>query len=188
VHPALLVIDMQRWFFKPLADQAPVRELIAGTNELIDFFHGRGLPIVHILTVHKADGSTGNLWMRRNDSISLVEGTPDAEECPGIHRFADDVEIIKTRHSAFIRTDLEYVLLRMGVDAAVIAGYSTNLCVGLSAIEAYDRDFDVLIARDAILGRDQERADVMLRLLRNEFTFEPVSNSVIIERVSAARS
>ena len=162
--------------------------MIARTNELIDFFHGRKLPIVHILTVHKADGSTGDLWMKRNKKIALVEGTRDAEEYPEVHTFDTDVVITKTRHSAFIRTDLEGVLTKMHADTVVLAGFSTNACVGLTAIEAYERDFDVLIAQDAILGCDQPRADVMLKYLHREFAIDPLPSSTIMERISADRT
>jgi nicotinamidase-related amidase len=185
MRAALLVIDLQRWFFKSPERQAGLRGLIAGCNELIDFFRGKGLPIVHILTVHKADGSTGDLWMKRNKKTSLVEGTADAEEFPEVHTFDTDVVLIKTRHSAFIRTDLERVLREVQVDTVVLAGFSTNACVGLTAIDAYERDFDVILARDAILGCDRARADLMLRMLHNEFAFEPLPSRAIMGKISA---
>jgi len=49
------------------------------------------------------------------------------------------------------------------------------------ATDAYERDFDVLLAGEAILGIDQERADLMLKYLRTEFGFEPISNERIME-------
>jgi len=184
---ALLVIDLQRWFLEVGTPQkvAGVPRLIAKTNELIDFFHEKRLPIVHVLTVHKADGSTRDLWMRRHDRSAMVEGTRDAEEHPNVHTFDTDVMITKTRHSAFIRTELESVLRKMHIDTLVLAGFSTNACVGLTAIEAYERDFDVIIAQDAILGCDQARGDLMLQVLKNEFAFEPQSNRAIMEEISA---
>ena len=159
--------------------------LIAKTNELIDFFHEKRLPIVHVLTVHKADGSTRDLWMKRHDRSAMVEGTRDAEEHPEVHAFYTDVVITKTRHSAFIRTELESVLRKMHIDTVVLAGFSTNACVGLTAIEAYERDFDVIFAGDAILGCDRARGDAMLQVLKNEFAFEPQSNRAIMEEISA---
>ena len=115
----------------------------------------------------------------------MVEGTRDAEEHPEVQRFDSDVVITKTRHSAFIRTELESVLRTMHVDTVVLAGFSTNACVGLTAIEAYERDFDAIIAQDAILGCDQARGDAMMHVLRNEFAFEPRSNRAIMEEISA---
>lgn len=149
-----------------------------------DSFHQKGFPIIHVLTVHRADGSTGDLWMKRNKRVFLAEGTADVEEHPHFHRFDTDVVVTKTRHSAFIRTDLEDILRTMRTDAVVLMGFSTNACVGLTAIEAYERDFDVLLARDAILGCDSPRADPTLRYLRNEFALELLPTGAIMERIT----
>jgi len=186
MRPALLVIDLQRWFLEigPAEKLARVGTLIANTNALIDFFHDRGLPVVRILTVHKPDGSTWNQWMKEHNSPRLIEGTPEAEEHPDVHRTDTDIVIRKTRHSAFIRTQLEDVLRGRAVDRVAVVGFSTNACVGLTTIEAYERDFKIILARDAILGTSQKEAKLMLDYLRNRFAIEPVSNARIVEIVS----
>ena len=80
MSPALLVIDLQRWFLEvgPAEKLARVGKLIRNTNALIDSFHDRDLPVVRILTVHKADGSTWNQWMKDHNSPRLIEGTSEA--------------------------------------------------------------------------------------------------------------
>lgn len=188
--PALLVIDLQHWFFKlPVFStpdgQAQLQSLISKTNELIDFFHSRRWPIVHVLTIHTRDGSTRDLWSKRNDSWVLMEGSEDVQELPDLHRYETDLAIIKTRSDAFLRTELEIVLRQLKVDTLVITGYSTNRCVGVTAAEACERDFDVFISQDAILGPEPSRVRAMLSVLGNEFGIEPVSNVRIMEQISA---
>ena len=185
MRPALLVIDLQRWFLEvgPAEKLARVGTLIANTNALIDLFHDSDLPVVRILTVHKADGSTWNQWMKEHSTPRLIEGTPEAEEHPEVHRRDTDVVMRKTRHSAFIRTELEDVLLGRAVDTVVVAGFSTNACVGLTTIEAYERDFKIMLAEDAILGTSQEEGRLMLDYLRNRFAIEPISNARIMETI-----
>ena len=188
--PALLVIVLQHWFFKiPVFSapdgQAQLRLLIKKTNELIDLFHSRQLPIVHILTVHKRDGSPRDLWSKRNDSWVLMEGSEDVQELPDIHRYETDMEIIKTRSNSFIRTELEAALRQLKVDTLVITGYSTNRCVGMTTAEACERDFDVIVSQEAILGPEQNRVDAMLSVLRHELGIEPISNGKIMEQISA---
>jgi nicotinamidase-related amidase len=186
MRPALLVIDLQRWFLEvgPPEKLARVGALIANTNALIDFFRDRYLPVVRIQTVHKADGSTWNQWMKEHNTPRLIEGTREAEEHPDVHRCDTDVVIRKTRHSAFIRTELEDVLLARAIDTVVLAGFSTNACVGLTTIEAYERDFKIMLAEDAILGTNQKEGSLMLDYLRNRFAIEPIPNARIMETVS----
>ena len=185
MRPALLVIDLQRWFLEvgPPEKLARVETLIAKTNELIDFFHEKKLLVVQIQTVHKADGSTWNQWMKEHNKGRLIEGTREAEEHPDVHTCDTDVVVRKTRHSAFIRTELEQVLRDRGVDTVVLVGFSTNACVGLTTIEAYERDFKIMLAEEAILGTNQEEGNLMLGHLRNRFAIEPVPNARIMDTV-----
>lgn len=187
MRPALLVIDLQRWFLEvgPPEKLARVERLIAKSNELIDFFHEKKLPVVQVQTVHKADGSTWNQWMKEHNTGHLIEGTREADEHPDVHTCDTDVVIRKTRHSAFIRTELEETLRDRGVDRVVIAGFSTNACVGLTTIEAYERDFKTILAQDAILGTNQNEDSVMLDYLRNLLAIEPVPNATIMETMPA---
>jgi len=114
-----------------------------------------------------------------------MEESEDVQELSDIHRYETDLEIIKTRSNAFLRTELEVTLKQLTVDTLVITGYSTNRCVGITAVEACERDFDVIVSRDAILGPQQNRVDAMLSVLRNEFGIEPISNVRIMEQISA---
>jgi nicotinamidase-related amidase len=74
----------------------------------------------------------------------------------------------------------------MQVDTVVLAGYSTNACVGLTAIDAYERDFDVLIAKEATLGVNASRTEAMLQVLRQEYGFKAMPISRIMEEVCSA--
>jgi nicotinamidase-related amidase len=104
-----------------------------------------------------------------------------------LHRHDTDVVLTKTRGSAFVRTELEDVLRERGVGAVVLAGYSTNRCVGLTAIDAWERDFKVMLAGEAILGTNSEEGDWMLDYLRRTFDIEPFSNTAIEDAVVAHR-
>jgi nicotinamidase-related amidase len=166
-NPALLIIDVQRRFFRTAATQAKLPGLLAGINELTDFFHEKSLPVIHIVTAHEADDA----------------GDPpgEAEEIPGIHCLGTDIFITKAHLSAFVRTGLEDRLWELDVNTVVLAGFSTNACLGLTAIDAYEPDFMPILAGDAILGIDREREADMLRVLEHEYGVVPVSNARIQE-------
>lgn len=188
VRPVLLVIDIQNWFFDITAfqkkeSQEEIQDLIDRSNELIRAFHARQLPIIHILTVFKADGSTRDQWSKENDYWVLVEGTEEAKERAEILRFDSDIEIIKTRCSAYLNTDLDDTLKALHADTVVIAGYSTNKCIGMAAIQSAERDLQVWVSADAIMGRNQDRSDAMLHVMEHEFKIVPMRNQEIIQKV-----
>lgn len=182
MKPALLVIDMQRRFLEQghAEKLAGVPALIAGVNELIDFFHERALPVVLVQVMHKADRSTWNQWMIEHDAPAVIEGTPEAEEHPDVHTCATDIVLPKTRHSAFIRTDLDEILRSRGVDTVVLAGFATDMCVGLTTIEAYERDFRIMLAGDAILGTNPDAGGAMRDYLQSHFGIQPMRNAAIM--------
>jgi len=180
---ALIVVDLQRWFLEVGSDEklANVSVLIKKTNELIRHFEAKGLPIIKIQTVHKADRSTWNLWALENNTGRLIEGTREAEYSPDIYSAKNEILITKTRLSAFLRTNLEEKLREMSCTEVVICGYSTDNCVGQTAIDAYEHDFKVILAGEAILGTQIKYGKLMLDSLERRFGIIPINNKEIIE-------
>lgn len=180
---ALIVVDLQRWFLEVGSDEklANVSVLIKKANELIRHFEAEGLPIIKIQTVHKADRSTWNLWALENNTGRLIEGTREAEYSPDIYSAKNEILITKTRLSAFLRTNLEEKLRKMGCTEVVICGYSTDNCVGQTAIDAYEHDFKVILAGEAILGTQIKYGKLMLDSLERRFGIIPINNKEIIE-------
>ena len=184
--PALITIDLQRYYLEVGHEDklARVGALIANTNDLMDCFHGHALPIVRIQLAHKADGSTWNQQMKPHwtgEALqgTLTEGTWEAEPHPELDQHETDIVVTKTRGSAFLRTDLEDTLRALGVDTVVVAGFSTDRCVGLTAIDAWERDFKVILAGDAVLGTNPADGQLMLDYLEKAFAIEPVSNAEV---------
>jgi nicotinamidase-related amidase len=192
MKPALLAVDIQRYYLERGHEEklAGVDKLVAKTNDLIDFFYMHGLPIFRIQLVHKADGSTWNQQMKPHWTGELLpgtltEGTWEAEPHPNLHQNETDIVVTKTRGSAFLRTDLEATLRGLAVDTVVVAGFSTNRCVGLTAMDAWERDFRVILAGEAILGTSHAAGDLMLDFLRGTFQIEPVSNASVKTMVAS---
>ena len=195
MRAALLVIDLQRYYLEVghAEKLARVGILIANANDLIGFFHEESLPVVKVQIVHKADGSTWNQQMKPHWTGELLpgtltEGTWEAEPHPELRGSPTDLLVTKTRGSAFIRTNLEDLLRGLDVDTVVVTGFSTNRCVGLTAIDAWERDFSVVLAGDAILGTNLADGDLMLDYLSKAFGITPVSNAEIKNVVASQQA
>lgn len=107
----------------------------------------------------------------------VVERCTD-EEVPG-HRVArtlrpepDDYFILKPMHSAFFQTTLEILLDRIGASALVLCGFSGDVCVLASAIDAYMRDYRVVIPADGIASVNPEEDAHTLAYARRVFEAE----------------
>jgi nicotinamidase-related amidase len=172
---ALVVIDTQR----DVLDDGALT--VAGTSaalpamrRLLDAFRAAQRPIVHIVRIYEQDGSNADLCRRellRDGSPILIRDSFGSQIAPellpeasaeldaglllggGLQRLGpDEVAIFKPRWGAFYRTPLEDHLREHGVSTIVFAGCNFPNCPRTSIYEASERDFRVVLARDAISG------------------------------------
>ncbi len=165
---ALVVIDMQHYFFRSEERRVKLPELITSINELIDIAYEKNIPIYQILTMHKSDKSTWNIVMRKYNFGALLEGSHEAELLPEI-KFDESQEIlIKTRQSAFIRTNFEEKLRKKNIDTLILCGVFTHGCVGRTAVDAYERDFNVIVAKSASFSHVKNQEEAMFEVIEKE--------------------
>lgn len=79
-----------------------------------------------------------------------------------------EIVIVKKRYSAFFGTELDRILRELEPNAIILAGINTHACIRMTAIDAYQRDFPVVLASECIGSYDQEHHTVTLRYLRGK--------------------
>ena len=156
-------------------------ELISSINNLVDIAISKSMPVFQVMTIHKSDRSIWNIVMKEHDFAALLESSMEAELLPGI-KFDDSQEIIvKTRQSAFIRTIFEGKLIEQNIDTLILCGVFTHGCVGRTAIDAYERDFHVIVARDASFSHVKEQEKVMFEVIEGEQEQQILTNDEIVK-------
>ena len=73
--------------------------------------------------------------------------------------------LTKVRHSAFYSTPLGYLLGQLGTRRVVIAGQVTEQCILYTALDAYVRHFEVMVARDAVAHIDDHLGAAALAMI-----------------------
>ena len=73
-----------------------------------------------------------------------------------------DIEIVKKRYSMFYGTELESLLRELDADPLILAGVNTHACIRAAAIDAFQRDFQVIIVRDCVASKDPEHHQISL--------------------------
>ncbi len=169
---AFLIIDMQKDFFtkKELSDQK--QQLITNINDLINFLHPKHIPIIWIRQVLKKDLSNSPKHIQKSGKGVVLEDTQGAELIQGLSKSEQDYEIIKTRYSSFFNTSLDDLLKELKVDSLIISGINTHACIRVTAIDAYQRDLNVIIAKDCVSSYDKQHHQITMNY------FEPVIATV----------
>ncbi len=164
---AILIIDMQKDFFEghERLEKHQV-DLIKNCNELNTFGRKHKMPIIWVRQTMKDDLSDAPLYNKKNNKKAVIEGTTGAELLDGLEKKDDDHEIIKKRFSSFFDTHLDELLKSLDIEQLIIAGINTMTCVRTTAIDAYMRDYSVILASDCADGYDIEQHESSLKYLQ----------------------
>jgi nicotinamidase-related amidase len=166
-RPALLVIDMLRDFLDGWPPSSR-EKLVQSTKKLVSMMRERGYPIVWVRQEFEADLSDAFLEVRAKGIPITIKGTPGCQIIPELPIGPSEIVIVKKRYSAFFGTDLDRILRELKPNAIILAGINTHACIRMTAIDAYQRDFPVVLASECIGSYDQEHHTVTLRYLRGK--------------------
>lgn len=183
MKPTLLVIDMQNDFFVNEAIVKQKESLVTKINELVDFAHRHHIPVVWIRQIYKADLSNAPKHIKSSKKQLVIENTEGSKLVDGLQKSQEDYEVIKSRYSGFFQTELEQLLINLQTDTLIICGINTHACVRMTAIDAWQRDYDVIVSKDAVASYDTEHHNITMRY------FEPTiaqvkTNSEIIKMMN----
>lgn len=81
-----------------------------------------------------------------------------------------DLTILKPLHSAFHGTPLEHLLRQMQTRHLVVAGLSADMCVHLTATDAYMRGYSVWVPSNCTAAESDERKQAALYQLAHSFS------------------
>jgi nicotinamidase-related amidase len=107
---------------------------------------------------HPEISSSNSLFSKLLNTNRYLENTPETEIHPDLGYDAEkgDFLVTKKRISAFCGSELEVLLRGLGVRKLVLMGLVTSGTVLGTAFEASDRDFEIVVLRNACLDREEE--------------------------------
>lgn len=162
--PVLLVIDMLQDFLDSW-EAARRQKLVSSINELVGGVRSLGHPVLWVRQEFEPDLRDAFREMKAKGIRITIKGTEGCQIVPELAMAPSDPVIIKKRYSAFYGTTLDETLARLQPDAIILAGINTHACIRTTAIDAYQRDWSVILALDCIDSYDREHHEVSLRYM-----------------------
>ena len=174
---ALLVIDLQVDFAAPEgamaragADIAPALAAQKRIAELVEAARTAEVPCIFSRAVTSPERQTaieeeGRARHGESAPTICLAGTHGVDFVEPRPRDGELV-ITKQRYSIFPGTGLAERLKERGIDTIVFCGLTTECCVQSSAWDAFERDFHVFIAEDAVAAYEPSLHQVALRSLK----------------------
>lgn len=126
------------------------------------------------MPARRAEAAPGS-WVRyyrRWAQVTLDEVDPAMVEIvPTLSRFVPPAKVVDKRvYSPWTEGELDRFLRGSSVDALVVTGGETDVCVLATVLGAVDRGYRVVLATDAICSSADETHDALMRLYRSRFS------------------
>jgi len=87
---------------------------------------------------------------------------PAGEIARALYPQANDLTILKPRHSAFYASPLDLLLRELQARELVICGLATDICVQLTAGDAFLREFELWVPADCTAAESEEAKNTSL--------------------------
>lgn len=196
VRTALLVIDVQRYFVHP---DHPLGQLLEGIvpglgagyferiqrivlpniQRLLGCFRESRSPVFYTgIGSCLPDGRDLVRWLREFDELGQKllgqrvwppVGHSSWQIDDSVKPRSGEVVLNKTSSGPLSSTRLEQTLHNMGIEALVVTGLTTDVCVTQTARETADRGFQVIVPEDACTTLSEEMHRVALQCFNIAF-------------------
>ncbi|WP_019202103.1 isochorismatase family protein [Tsukamurella sp. 1534] len=151
VDPAravLLIHDMQEHFVGPFdRDREPLRTVVPNIAGLRADARAAGVPVVYTAQPGDQDPEERALL---TDFWGPGLKTANEEIIAELTPADDDVLLTKWRYSAFAKSDLAERMQAWGRDQLIIAGIYAHIGIMTTALDAFMRDVQPYVVRDAV--------------------------------------
>lgn len=155
-RPAVLVLDMIADFTTGPMGSEGARKIRPAVRRLLRSARAAKVPVLYGQEAHTPSDPELKLWGPHG-----MARTPGARTDPMLQPKPAEPVVPKHTYDAFHGTDLDDRLRALGVDAVVLAGVCTEICVQHTAAGAFFRGYRVVVARDgtsALVPEEHERA------------------------------
>lgn len=171
---AVLVVDMQNdfgakggMFERAGIDISGIRAVVPKVQSVLTAARSASLPIIYLKMAFKPDLSDAGPITAPNlikhapllvgkaltapdgrPSRILIRDTWNTEIIPELAPRPEDAVVYKSRFSGFYRTELDELLKRRGIEALIVTGCTTSVCVDSTVRDAMFRDYRCVVLGD----------------------------------------
>jgi nicotinamidase-related amidase len=181
---AIVIIDMQRDFLEPGGfgdslgnDIAQLARVVAPCQALLEGARALGMAIIHTREGHRPDLTDApRAKIERGEPAMrigapgpmgriLIRGEPGHDIVPELYPQPGEPVIDKPGKGAFYATDLHAILRNRNIDALIVCGVTTEVCVHTTVREANDRGYRCIVPGDCCGSYIPEFHEVGLRMI-----------------------
>lgn len=180
----LLIIDMISDFrFEDgslLANQGAA--IVPAIVQLRDRLAASGGTVVYV-------NDTAGTWTMDRTTLLEKAAAPTSKGRTIVEALApldDSVMLLKPKHSAFFATPLDLLVQSLHAKTVILTGMTTHMCILFTAIDAYMRDFHIIIPKDAVTAHTEELSQTTLAYCRTTLQSATPTTADLITQLNNA--
>lgn len=171
-----LCLDMQNLFAEETPWHTPWMRRVLPVVTRIAEAHPERTVFTRFVPPRRAGDMPGS-WRRyyeRWRELTLERIDPRLLELvPPLAALAPPATVIEKRHySPFAAPRLRRLLAERDVEALIVTGAETDVCVLAAVLDAVDRGYRVILATDAICSGSDRTHDALMTLYRERFSLQ----------------
>jgi len=184
VKPALLIIDMLNDFVYGKLKVPGALDIVGNIRSLIGAFKAKQLPTIYVCDSHvKGVDRELEIWGEH-----AIRGEWGSEVIDQLKPTPGDIVIVKRRYSGFYATDLDLTLKELNVDTVVLTGVATNVCVQHTAADAFFRNYDIIVVRDATSALSKEAHEYALDYMMRIYKARILTTKEVLELIGVQKN
>jgi len=166
MKPAIVLIDFQNDFLNASGLEPAAGQVVRSATLLLDAGRQKSLPIFHVWTTVRREPDNRMPHWKASGTWRCVEGTEGHLTPPALRPLPGELIVHKQFFSGFYDGKLDAALRSAGRDTLILAGVHLHGCVRATAMDAYERGYNVLIAADAVASDDPLHAAITRQYLQ----------------------
>lgn len=169
---ALLINDMQNDFVLPgeIDIVNGAYETIPTILELLEFARAHRFPVFHLVREYRYDGSDIEITRLQGflgGKRCAIPGTYGCEIVNELRPIGGEYRLVRNRFSAFMQTELDFMLRRLDVQHVLICGTQYPNCVRSTAFDAVCYGYETTVVTDATSADTDEIAQANILDMKN---------------------
>jgi nicotinamidase-related amidase len=178
-------MDFQDFMLRNFLPEAAAAKVVTGAASLLTAARSANIFTAHVVVGFRPDYPEINprnrvfSWLK-NSGLVDPAGNGTAIH-PSLVPSGNELVVTKHRAGAFTGTDLEMILRSQGVDTLILAGITTAGVVLSTVRQAFDQDYNIIVAKDGCADSDDEVHTFLL----NKVISQHASVSSIDEIITA---
>ncbi len=198
-----MVVDMQNGFcglggtFDKFGfNIAPYRAIIPALQNLIAEMRRFGMPVYYSKAIREKSGLDcidrvhriiPESRRERIEKLPLcIRGTWDSDVIDELRPEPNDFIVEKRRDSVFQDTEFDLWLKAFRADTVIFCGIDTYVCVESSVREAFNKGYDVIVAKDCVASRNPRHHETSLDQVEEAFGWV-LNSAELIEKIQTGQ-